>query len=118
MWYSRKIESSWEQFNPVSTCLCPKYIKFCFRNLENVREEKNGNRCTFGFNNETKCPVHFAKIALYFIFGTKSSLSTSVFIFSNIYQILKTKFYIFWTQTCRNLKSIKFANFLISHALK
>ena len=43
--------------------------------------------------------LHFAKIALYFIFGTKISLSTSVFIFSIILQIWKTKFYVVWTQT-------------------
>ena len=34
------------------------------------------------------------------------------FIFSTISRILKTKFFVFWTQKCRNLKSIKFANFL------
>ena len=27
MWYLRKLESSCEQFSPVSTYLCPKYIK-------------------------------------------------------------------------------------------
>ena len=32
----------------------------------------------------------------------QSRLSMSVFIFSTISQILKTKFYVFWTQTCRN----------------
>ena len=47
-----------------------------------------------------------------FIIKTKSSLSTSVFILSTISQILKTKFYVFWKQTCRNLKSIEFASFL------
>ena len=35
-----------------------------------------------------KCSIYFAKTELFFIFKTKSSLSTSVFIF------------IFWTQTC------------------
>ena len=39
----------------------------------------------------------------------KSSLSTSVFIFSAIFQILKIKFYVVLIQTSRNLKSIKFA---------
>ena len=38
MWYLRKVGSSCEQFGPVSTCLCPKYIRFCQRN---VREDKN-----------------------------------------------------------------------------
>ena len=47
-----------------------------------------------------------------FNFDTKISISTSVFIFSTISQILKRKVYVLWTQTCRNLKSITFANFL------
>ena len=38
----------------------------------------------------------------FFIVETKCNLSTSVFIFSTIPQILRTKFYVFWTQTCRN----------------
>ena len=58
---------------------------------------------------KTKFPIYFAKIELFSNFETKSSLSTSVFIFSAISQILKTTFYVFWTQTYRNLKSIKFA---------
>ena len=36
------------------------------------------------------------------IIETKSSISTSIFILSTISQILKTKFYVCWTQTCRN----------------
>ena len=39
-----------------------------------------------------KCPIHFAEIELFFIFETKSSLYTSVFIFSTISQILEKKF--------------------------
>ena len=55
MWYSKKIESSWEQFSPVSKCLCQKYIEFCFQKMGNVREDKNGRRwTTFGFNNENR----------------------------------------------------------------
>ena len=34
------------------------------------------------------------------------------FYFSNIPEISETTFYVLWTQTCRNLKSIIFANFL------
>ena len=60
---------------------------------------------------EKKISVYFAKIELFIISEIKSSLSTSVFIFSTISQILKTKFHVVWTQTCRNLKSIKLANF-------
>ena len=59
-----------------------------------------------------KIPIYFAKIELFYKFETKTNLSTSVFIFSTISQILKIIFYVFWAQTCRNLKSIKFANFL------
>ena len=74
--------------------------------MGHVRENKNGGRwTTFGVNNGKKnSPIYFAKISLLFILETKSSLSTSVFIFFAILQILKTKFY---AQTCRNLKSIK-----------
>ena len=56
--------------------------------------------------------IYFAKIELFFNFETKSSLSTSVYIFPPISQILKGKFHILETQTRRNLKSIKFSNFL------
>ena len=38
------VASSCEQFGPVSTCLRPKNIKFCFQNLGNCREVKNGRR--------------------------------------------------------------------------
>ena len=61
---------------------------------------------------KTNFPIYFAKIELFLNFETKSSLSASVFIFSNILEIFEIKFYALWTQTCRNLKSIKFANFL------
>ena len=27
----------------ISTCLCPKYKKYCFQNLVNGREDKNGH---------------------------------------------------------------------------
>ena len=42
MWYLRKVSSSYEKFGPVSRCLCPKYIKCCFQNLRNGREDKKG----------------------------------------------------------------------------
>ena len=41
-----------------------------------------------------KNSIYFAKNDLFFIFETKSSLSTSVFIFSTVSQILKTKFHV------------------------
>ena len=44
MWYLRKVASSWEQFDPVSTSLCPKYITLCFKKLKNGREDKGGRR--------------------------------------------------------------------------
>ena len=51
-------------------------MKFCFQNMGNGREDINKRRWTaFGFDNEKKC--------------------RSVFIFSIISQILKTKFYVF-----------------------
>ena len=60
---------------------------------------------------KTNFPIYFSKIELFFNFETKSRISTSVSIFSNISEILETKFYALWTQTRRNLKSVKFANF-------
>ena len=56
-----------------------------------------------------------------FIIKTKNSPSTSVFIFSDISQILKTKFDIFWTLTCRNWTQLFTCTFYfsqVSHALK
>ena len=44
IWYLRKVASLCEQIDPVSTFLCPKYIKFYFQNLGNVRKDKNGLR--------------------------------------------------------------------------
>ena len=55
MRYSRKVASSFEQLGAVSTCLCPKYIKFDSQNLGDGREDKNRRRqTTLGFNNENK----------------------------------------------------------------
>ena len=44
-------------------------------------------------------PIYYAKIGLFFYFVTKSSLSTSVFIYSKISQILETKYYVLWAQS-------------------
>ena len=49
-------------------------------------------------------PIDFAEIGLFFTFQTKSSLFTPVHIFFTISQILKTKFNVFWTKSCRNLE--------------
>ena len=49
---------------------------------------------------KTNFSIHFVNIELFLIFEIKSCLSTSVFIFSTIFQILETTFYVFWTQTC------------------
>ena len=47
--------SSCAQFDPVFTCLWPKYIIFSFKNLENGRQDKNGRGWTiFCFNGEKK----------------------------------------------------------------
>ena len=56
--------------------------------------------------------IYFVTLNFFIIIKTKSNLSTPVFIFSAISQILETKFYVFCTQTCRNLKSMKFVNLL------
>ena len=44
MWYLKQVASLCKQFGPVSTCLCPKYIKFCFQNLGNGKKDKNRRR--------------------------------------------------------------------------
>ena len=44
MWYLRIVASLCEQLDPISTCLHPKYIKFCFKNLGNGREDKSEGR--------------------------------------------------------------------------
>ena len=44
MWYLRKVTSSCEQLCSVSTCLHPKYLKFCFQNFGNDKENKSGRR--------------------------------------------------------------------------
>ena len=41
IWYFRKVAISCEQFDPLSISLCQKYKNFCFKNLENGREDKN-----------------------------------------------------------------------------
>ena len=40
MWYLRKVASLCKQFGPVTTCLCPKDIKFCVQNYGTGREDK------------------------------------------------------------------------------
>ena len=91
-----------------------KMYKIFFQNLGNLEKIKTDvDKPLLVLITKNNVPVHFAKIALYFIFGTKSSLSTSVFIFSTISQILKTKFYVVWTQTCKKLTLIKFANLML-----
>ena len=79
------------------------YIKFCFLNLGNGREDKKGRRqITFDFKNG-KSSISAKYIGICFIIvKSKSSLSTSVFIFSTISLILQTKLNVFQTKTCRN----------------
>ena len=66
--------------------LCSKYIKFCFQNLRNDREDEKGRRqTTFCFDNGKKNSKIFCEIEPFFIFETKCSPSTSVFNFSAIF---------------------------------
>ena len=44
MWYLRKVVIPCEPFGLDSTCLRPKYMKFCFQNLGNGREDESGSR--------------------------------------------------------------------------
>ena len=60
----------------------------------------------FAFLTIIKLSTDFAQIKfIYFL--NEMSTTDSLFI---IYQISKSEFYVFWRKTCRNLKSIKFAN--------
>ena len=59
-----------------------KYIKFCFQNLGNDKEDKTG------------------------------SLLTSAFIFFTVSQILITNFYLFWTWTYKNMKLLFFSSII------
>ena len=55
------------------------------------------DRLLFVMMIKNEFPIYFAKIELFFNFEIKSSLSTSVFIFSNISKIFETKCYVLWT---------------------
>ena len=60
-------------------------------------------------------------LVFYMFVKTKSSLSTFIFIFSTIFQILVTRLYLFWTQTCRNWTKLFIRIFYfsqVSHVLK
>ena len=118
MWYLRKVANSYEQFGPVSTCFCPKYIKCCFQNSRNSWEDNNRRRwTTFGFDNGNKFECILLKMN-FFQFRIQKWPITSVFIFLNISENLKTIFYVLWTKTCRNVKYIQFSNVLsISYPL-
>ena len=58
---------------------------------------------TFDFNDERNYRYIFLKLNFFKISKPKPK---------TIFQILKGKFYVLQLQACRNLKSIKFANFL------
>ena len=51
-------------------------------------------RLLFVLTVKKKFSIYFAKIELLFHFETKSSLSTSVFIFSTISKIFKSQYYV------------------------
>ena len=68
-----------------------------------------------------KCPIQAKYIGTYFFFIKTQSSLTSLFIISTSSQIFKTKFDVFWTQTCRNWsKLITWTWYIpqVSHALK
>ena len=70
-----------------------KKYKNLLSKLGNDREDENGRRqTTFIFDNENNYHDKFCWNRSFFIFWTKSTLSTSVFIFSTISQILKQNF--------------------------
>ena len=58
--------------------------------MELVEKIKNGGKwTTFGFNNKENFSIYFSKIELFLNFKTKSSLSTSVYVSSINFEILK-----------------------------
>ena len=83
--------------------MCTEYIKFCFQNLGNGRKRTRKRTRQTSCNLANKKKFNFTKsIEIFFlIVKTNGSLSTSVFIFPTISQILKITLYVFRTQTCR-----------------
>ena len=71
MWYLRKLGISFEQFGPVSTYLCAKYMKISSKNLGTGRENENGHRLLLVSIMKTNFPIYFAKIELFFKFGNQ-----------------------------------------------
>ena len=73
-----------------------KYVEFWFQNLGNGRKEKNRLRqITFGLINRKKFNSSKIYGEHFFIIKTKSSLTTSAFIFATISQIKKKNFMYF-----------------------
>ena len=68
-------------FSDFSQCtrLCPKYIKCCFQNLRNGRDDENGSKqTTFGFDNEKKMSKIFFEIELFYILEIKCTRKKKV----------------------------------------
>ena len=80
-----------------------------------VKIKTDVDRLVFVLRVKQNVPVYFAKIKLFLKFRNQKQ---SVFIFYTISQILKRKFYVFQTQICRNLKSIKFPKYHMPLILK
>ena len=109
MWYLTKLKIHVNNLVQFLYAYVQITLNFVLKIWKMVEKMKTDNTT---LDNEKIFFIHFTKIELFFTFWTKSRLSTSVFISSDISQIFKTKFYVFWTQACRNPKSIKFANLL------
>ena len=90
----RKVTSSSEQFGPVFYMLVSKIQSFVFKIRKMVKKIEMDVDILFGSKLKKKISTYIAKIELFFNFETKSCLSTSVFIFTTISQILKRKFYV------------------------
>ena len=65
--------SSCEQFGPVSTCLCPKYMKFVFKIWEMIEKIKaDVDRLLLVKKyNKKNCTICFVKIQLFSILKPK-----------------------------------------------
>ena len=71
-------------FGPVSTCLCPNYIKFCFQNSGNSREDKKKriDRLLLALIMKNKFPIYILLKLNFFSFSKSKVVCESPFLSS------------------------------------
>ena len=95
----RKVASLFKQFGPVSTCLCPKYIKFFFQNLRNDREDENGYRLHLVLRMGEKFSKYFLKLNFFSFW--KPNVVYLQYILSFLTSLQFSKF---WKQNIENFR--------------